>query len=268
MVTAKGPHWSYSSLSGYNMCSLQWSFRYAERLEPEHTTASLVFGTAFHAAAGHMAMLRMEGRPADTGAAKDAFAEAWLTGCKSAEEILYGEGEDFRSLAIKGIGMVGCLADGWDPDERVLAVSVPFSVELEGCMAPLVGEIDCVVGPPQNPVVIDWKTGANRWPASKADSSLQATCYCHAFHHGHGRIPQFRFDVVTKAKDPTYNSYPTTRDIDSFARLARIAQAVEKATGAGAFVPREDSYACPDCAYAGACRAWHRKAAGTISAAA
>ena len=50
------PHWSYTALNTYlNVCQLQFFFRYIEQAEVEQTSASLLFGKAFHAALSQQA---------------------------------------------------------------------------------------------------------------------------------------------------------------------------------------------------------------------
>ena len=70
----------------------------------------------------------------------------------------------------------------------------------------------------------------------------------------HGEIPLFRFDVVTKAKAPTSETYYTTRDQETFERFEVLANKTQNAIGKGVFLPNETSFACADCPYSKRCR--------------
>jgi putative RecB family exonuclease len=106
---------------------------------------------------------------------------------------------------------------------------------------------------------VDWKTAASSWSPGKADRDLQATCFCYAYNHEHRVNPYFRFDVITKTKQPKLCQLYTERNADAFARFEAIVLAVEQAVNAGIFLPAEKSHFCGDCPYANRCKSWHHK---------
>ena len=104
--------------------------------------------------------------------------------------------------------------------------------------------------------VCDWKTASSKWPASKADHDLQATAFCYAYKAIHGRSPLFRFDVYTKARQPTLNQYYTVRTQNELDRFAYLAGKIERSVEAGIFYPNESCMNCAECPYRERCKKW------------
>jgi putative RecB family exonuclease len=271
----KKPHWSFSSLNSFiNGCSLAWAFRYIYKETPEHSPANLLFGKAFHDSAEFIAAHRMEGIKLWDNDIAGFFRNAWNAHCRYAEKVHYKDGDSHESLGALGVRMLECLNSSW-PETSVAAIAEPFSVELRDGSGrrisekPLIGELDCIIRKEDGaPLVIDWKTSARKWPADKEVKDLQATCFCYAFRRMNGRIPDFRFDIVTKAKTPVYEQRSARRNGDDFDRLCKMVEQVEKAVAAEAFLPAEQSFYCSDCVYKTACENWHRNNARTVSVAA
>ena len=261
------PHWSYSRINGLvNHCSLQWAFRYVYNIEPAFTSPALVFGTAWHRTLELVFNRRREGSYTTTQDAAAFFDEQFRLECSEAEPaVRFGEKEDTETLAQKGREMLPCILEELDTTERVVNTSVPFSAPLVDADdrkldAPLVGEFDCVLEKEGTPVIVDWKTAAKRWPEHKVKSDLQPTCYLYAWYHMHPWThAEFRFDVVAKAKTPTYTTYRAERDIEDFRRLGEMVRVLERMIQAEAFLPDEQSYDCSNCPYTEACRRWHRE---------
>lgn len=269
------PHWSASSIGRFTSCSLAWAFKYAYGIEPEHTPAALVFGKAFHAGATWMAAHRRDGRIYAAKDAGDFFGEAFRSECRSAKNISFVDGDDEVSLGSLGVKMLNRLSESWPMDEQVIETGTAFCVPLAsyaGIMLsekPLIGEFDALVrGGDGRTVIVDWKTAARKWSADKAGKDLQATCYLYAYT-AEKRVRledvSFRYDVVTKAQEPTYMQHPTSRKYDDFGRLLWLVQAIERAVKAEAFTPCTEGWQCGDCVYARTCREWHRQRTKTIS---
>jgi PD-(D/E)XK nuclease superfamily protein len=258
------PHWSFSSLNGFvNICSLQWAFRYIYNKEKECSSVNLRFGSAFHKAAEWLARGRMKDEYPETKKLQDVFSEAWKWEYK-ADDQLHLSDDEFNQHDATGRRMVDALNQNWLEDD-VLDVSTAFSVQIPGVSKPLIGEIDLVVkNNAGNPVLIDWKTAAKKWAEGKADKDMQASCFTYAWHQKANFIPEFRYDVVTKTKKPTYTQHSTRRTDDDFARMIHLINAVEKAVKAEVFLPNEAGYYCNGCEYASACKSWHRQQSRTL----
>ncbi len=68
-------HISASQLKSYSGCPLAWRLSRTHR--PEHVSASLVFGTAFHAAAERFYQMRLEGKTATFQDLMEAYDAKW-----------------------------------------------------------------------------------------------------------------------------------------------------------------------------------------------
>ncbi len=266
----KRPHWSYSSIDGLvNHCSLAWAFRCVYRAEPEFRPASLVFGTAFHGALAFHATRQMRGKDCTTGDCHDVFADLLAANCQAdGPPVRFGEGEDRDTLIRQGQAMLDTYLASLDPEEEIVGVGVPFSVPLIDASGvplakPLIGEYDLVVRKCSVRTIVDWKTSARRWPQDKAITDLQPTCYLWAEQQlGHGGT-QFRFEVVTKTKQPACERHQAVREPGDFARLGELIRVLERVVAHECFHPRDGGWECANCSHATACKGWRKARART-----
>ncbi len=264
----KTPHWSFSSVNTFlSMCSLKWSFRYLEKRESERGSISLCFGSAFHRAAEFIATNRMHNKDYSLKDAQENFSVSWFAECKKTSN-LYLKNIEKNELNLKGQQMIKILNNEW-VEYGVVAVSKAFSLDIPNVSKPLIGEMDCIVRDDNGLItVIDWKTAARKWSESKAHKDMQATTFLMAYKRLANFIPKFRFDVITKTKEPSFTQHSTTRNEDDFNRLEFIIQSVEQAIKAGVFLPNETCFCCGTCEYKSACKSWHRNRSKVISVAA
>ena len=262
----RSPHWSASALNAIlNICSLQWAFRSLWKTPPAFTPAALAFGSVFHAACSFAFRAGLVGGDPAPATVLELFGDLLSQECRSSEvPVRFRDGDSVDAMIPQGQAMLSALlADPVSRSGRVVAVGEAFSVPLPdiggGGSRPLIGEYDLVIEDDQGVIVVDWKTAARRWPEGKADSDLQATCYLYARSMSDPeREARFRFDIVTKAARPAVVHLETTRDEDRFRRLEALVGGVEALVRAEAFLPSEQSFACSDCPYGEACKAWHR----------
>lgn len=247
------PHWSYSAFSTYLTCPMKYYFRYVAQAEVERTSVCLPFGRAFHAVLSERAW---KGSAFKLEDAHENFAVFFKGETEVSENLIYKQDETFDSCLQKGFDMLKVALENWTDDFSVKAVAESFKVEVPGLKKPLIGEFDLVVTDGGDEAICDWKTASSKWPASKADHDLQATAFCYAYKAVHGRSPLFRFDVYTKAKQPTLNQYYTVRTQDQLDRFAFLADRIEKAVNAGHFYPNESCMNCAECPYRERCKKW------------
>jgi hypothetical protein len=254
------PHWSYSSINAIlNICGLQWAFRSVYGVEPEFTPLNLVVGKTFHRACEFAARARQRGRRVAAAELADLFGDVFTTEIAAAEPQVRFD-DDIDTAIATGRGMTAAFLDAWPAEEDVVAVSMPFCADVAGIAKPLIGELDVVVSGAAGLEVVDWKTAARRWSAEKAKTDLQPTCYLYAWRclQPGGDLPGFRFDVVTKSKQPGFQQLRTTRSSDDFDRLVQLINTVEAVVRHELFWPHEQSFYCGSCPYHGPCRTWHR----------
>lgn len=262
------PHWSYSSINRFlNVCALQWAFRYVYAMPPAFTPAALVTGKTFHRVASYVTLRRKAGNPVQPEEAlalgADLLAQE-IRGTEPAVRFDPEAGDDMDSLHAQLRRLLETWLASLDPTEKVLHVDTPFAVPLDDAAGeklerPLIGEFDCVVEAAGQPVLVDWKTSARKWPESRVRIDLQPTCYLYAWVQLGGRSDtRFRFDVVTKTKVPAVDHVETVRHRDDFQRLVECVKIAEAMVRQEHFLPSDQSYACSDCPWGMACAGWHR----------
>ena len=245
------PHWSYSALQCYLTCPMKYKFRYVDNAPVERTCSALPFGRAFHAVLSERALKGADFKLED---AQENFAFFFKGETDVSENLRYKQNETFESLLNTGFDMLTVTLENWQDDYAVECVAESFSVTVPGLSRPLIGEFDCVVSDGSETTIIDWKTASSKWPLGKADRDLQASAFCYAYKQVHGTSPVFRFDVITKTKQPSENSHYTLRTQDELDRFEFIAVRIEKAVNAELFYPNENIINCAECPYADRCK--------------
>ena len=92
------------------------------------------------------------------------------------------------------------------------------------------------------------------------DKKLKLSLYfSYAYEKQNGTAPLFRFDVITKTKNPGCESHYTSRGFHDFRRFEALANRAQYAINKGVFLPNETSFACGECPYRDRCRTWHLK---------
>lgn len=257
------PHWSYSALNQiFNVCGLQFYFDRIEKLPKAFTPASLAFGSAYHRVMEWASLIRKQGQQVKTQEASELFQDVWSRQIEEDIDIKYDDDEDAETSANLGRGMVSCAVSNFDPEEEVVMVNEAFCVPLRDSAGvtlekPLIGEFDCVVRKTGLNTIVDWKTAAKRWSKNKAAKDWQPTAFLMAHLLKRGTIPGFRFDVVTKAKTPAFESHPTTRSENDFARFVHLVKLADSMIEAGHFAPNEQGFYCSGCPHQEACKTWH-----------
>lgn len=252
-------HWSYSQLNTLMQCPLLFNFRYLEKREPETTPDYFHFGNALHQAHKAAYMALKKGRNPVEQEMFDAFVAAWEIFGKD-PKLRFGK-QDWDNQFDMGLVMVQVLFQNI-PREKVIAVDKEFTVPLisaDGSVLerPLNGVFDLVVESGDGLVVVDLKTSSRKYRQEDVDADLQATAYCYAIRNAFDRIENisFRFDLLTKAKNPVFVSYPTARTRKDFDRMVSLFIQAEQEVSHGIFLPRK-SWRCSSCSYREACADW------------
>ena len=254
------PHWSYSALNTYlNVCQLQYFYRYVDQAEVERTSVCFPFGKAFHTALTAQAWECMMGNSLRQDELVERFSEAFRIEAEATPNLIYKEGENFDSMIALATKMLDAALANWTDYYTVKGVAQAFRIDVPGLDKPLIGEFDLIVQDGRDVCIVDWKTSASRWPAGKADHDLQATVFSYAYEKQNGTAPLFRFDVITKTKNPGCESHYTSRGFHDFRRFEALANRAQDAINKGVFLPNETSFACNECPYWNRCRQWHLK---------
>ena len=263
------PHYSYTALNTYiNICQLLYYYRYIEKAEAERTPVALPFGSAFHSVLSEQAQAAKTGNLLTVDEMADVFATYFQANCKDAANIVFKRDENIEDQIATAKLMFKTVNKEWIDYWNIQSVAEPFRIEMPGLSKPIIGELDMVITE-KTPfddehdkgydTIVDFKTAARMWPDDKPSKDLQATVFSYAFEKVHGRKPSFRFDVVTKTKEPAVKHFFTSRDEGYYRRLEKLFVTADKGIQAGVFLPNESSFTCSDCPYADRCSSWHCK---------
>lgn len=257
-------HWSYSAMNQFISCSLQFAFQRIYKLKREFTSVSLCFGSAYHRTLEWIFLLRKDGKMPAVKECQDYFRTAWKRQLEGEPDARLDADKTPDDYGEQGAGLIEAYLESLDHDEEVVSISEAFAVPLidsNGDMLkkPLIGEFDCVVRKGSEPVIVDWKTSARRWPKTQACKSYQATAYSYAYELLHGQNVPLRFDVVVKNKTPIAETHTTRRDQNDFDRMIALIRTIDRMVEAEHFMPNEGSFFCGGCPYQTACQNWHKE---------
>jgi putative RecB family exonuclease len=242
---------SVSQVNAYLMCPRKYRFRYIDKLEPEHRSANMAYGSAVHSAIAWWQKQRIEGNEVSIEDASRILRADW-TAQVAAGDLDLSE-QCPVEMQEQGEALVRLFVDRF-PEEVPDEVDYPVELELsdprtgEVLPIPLVGYFDYVVGG----VVGEIKTTARR---SKARSqwNMQLACYSWAERMATGRRPTMRVVQLVKTKKPQIvvdEFVMSEREEDWF---REVACEVYRGVQAEAFFPNP-GWVCPGCEYRGACR--------------
>ena len=203
----EGPinHFSYSQLSTYLSCPLQYRLKYVDLIPPAFSSALLAFGSSIHEAVAAYYQSRLEGDALQPHQMVDVYRDTW----RNADGVKFFNGDSEETLLNKAIQLINVFHDQIDPDTSVLGVEEFFEVQLAKELPPFHGYIDLIEESPDGRVTVaDLKTAAKKLVASAVHGNLQLTAYS----IGAGALGfdpdqlTMRLDVLTKTKNPELSS--------------------------------------------------------------
>ena len=256
---------SFSAINTYaSICSLQYRYRYVDRLPKERVSAALVFGIAVNDALLTTDLDLAKGRTPNVQAACDVLRHSLeVSYARRDLPVVSTHDETLDGLFEKGKNLVEHYLKVLPKDEVPVELTRQFEIPLfteEGEALPrsLVGEVDRWVKDAAGHIgIVDWKTSASRWSPEKLAKDDQATTYLMAGPSVLGRKPAFfRYDLLLKTKEPKVERYYVERTERDFKRFTKKVAVTDRAIRSGVFVPNDTSFACPTCPYRGACEKW------------
>ena len=254
------PHWSYSSISQYLRCPLQYYFERVLKLPRASIGSGLILGSATHnaLAAYHISLMKhVEPKPKDI---QQAFLDTW-TSRESGETIEYKASENRDDLIAQGIALVELYLQEPPPTRIVMVeqrVLVPIrNSEGHYLEMPLVAVADLITREDDGVLrVNEFKTSGRAYGAFEVERSLQATCYVNAAWETFGEWSTVEFAVLVKTKTPKLQRLRTARNEDDLGRLGDVVENVERAVHAGIFYPVESPMNCSTCSFRKQCQEW------------
>ncbi len=252
---------SYSSISCYLRCPLQFYFRYCLGLTSEFIPSSLLFGSAIHSALEHHYRLLLEHSP--TATVEDLLAvyrEAWSENQQGS--IRYAKSESEESLLQLAEKMLLAFSKSAvaHPPDSILAIEEEFKSRIVQHCPHLLGRIDLLLVGEESIDVTDFKTSRSRWSPAKVEESVpQLALYADLVKSlaiALDKPIRLQWIVLTKTKNPAVEIHRVDNYAKPSARMKAIVQRVWQAIESRCFYPAHSPFHCGSCAYSNACRAW------------
>lgn len=253
------PHWSYSAITQYLRCPLQYFFQRVLSL-PSHSIGSgLVLGSAVHAGLAEYHRQVKEQESIDKEVIFKIFHECWQEK-EASEKILFRDGDSRDDSIGQGINLLEMYFRE-PPPEHIVAIEQRFLTPLcnsqgEYLETPLVAITDLITSKDQSLTVHEFKTSGRAYSESEVVTSLQPTCYVQAVHECLGQMPNVEYTILVKTRNPKVQRLQTSRYTEDCGRLGDLVQTIQRAVDLGIFYPIESPMNCSTCPYRQPCRGW------------
>jgi putative RecB family exonuclease len=252
-------HWSYSAISQYLRCPLQFFFQRVLDLPSRTVSSNLVLGSSVHAGLAEYHRRLKESENIDPTAIMKAYHECWDEK-EAKESIQFREGDTRDDSIAQGINLLEIYLKE-PPITGIIAIEHRILVPLynskgEYLETPLLAIADLITASDEALTVREFKTSGRAYSASDVESSLQPTCYVHAVRETYGRDANVEYTVLVKTKTPKVQRIQTSRYQADFARLGDLVETVERAVDFGIFYPVENAMNCSTCQFRSQCRDW------------
>jgi CRISPR/Cas system-associated exonuclease Cas4 (RecB family) len=254
------PHWSYSSVSQFLKCPLQFYFERVLKLPRKTRTDTLVLGSSLHSALAVYHRKLQVGELVTAQAIHTAYLEAWEN--QAGDGPIVGSGEkslsDSRDL---GISLVDVYMKA-PPAGTIIEVESPMLAPITNSHGqylekPLLIVADLITRQEDGSLQVnEIKTSGRAYSESEVATSLQPTFYANAVYELTGEEPAVEFTVLVKTKTPKVQKIQAIRNVTDFQRLGDIIEAVERSIKAESFYPIESPLNCSGCSFYRECKSW------------
>lgn len=253
------PHWSYSQISQYLRCPLQYYFERIVKLERPFVPSAMALGSAVHEGLAEYHRHLQLNEPVPAGHVQETFLNAWQAS-EDRQPIQFKDSENREAVLAQGVTLLEMYMQESPPQDIIAieeAMIVPLFTSRGECLEkPLVAVLDLVHRDAHGLVVSEYKTSGRRYSELETEMMLQATTYAHAVQQRFDERPGVRYVVLVKTKKPQVQYLETVRTDADINHLGDVVQAVERAIQAEAFYPVENTMNCSGCAFYRQCRQW------------
>ena len=262
------PHWSYSQLSQFLRCPLQYYFERIIKLPRPFTPSGMALGSAVHhsLAVYHRSLQRNEQLSIDK--VQTAFIDAWDAD-ENYRPVQFRDGETRQGVLQQGRTLLETYLKELPPT-NIVAVEEPLIVPLstsngEFLEKPLVAIVDLLCRSGDELEVVEFKTSGRKMSLNETETSTQASCYVKAVQDRYSLPASVRYTVLVKTKTPQVQHIETVRTDADIRRVGDIIQMVERAIDAEAFYPVESALNCSGCPFFRPCKEWRGTSQAPIS---
>ncbi len=254
------PHWSYSSISQYLKCPLQYYFERVLGLPRRTLSDAQVLGSSVHTALAAYHRKLQSRESVTTPDVHQAYLDAWDDQAGRGPIVAAGDKSLGESRNL-GLALVDVYLNE-PPPEAIVAVESPTMTPIANSSGdylekPVMIVADLVSRQEDGTLQItEIKTSGRAYSESEVATSLQPTFYANALYEMTGEEPGVEFCVLVKTKTPKVQKIQAIRTISDYQRLADVIGVVEKAVEAGVFYPVESPINCSGCPFYRPCREW------------
>jgi RecB family exonuclease len=179
---------------------------------------AMEFGSAIHMVLAEIHQQKMVGIELSIKEIQESFEKHWTRLAKDRLNIQYAEGKSFDTFLLEGKELLSVYYHKRSKDSfQVIAVEEPFSINLEGCLVPIIGAIDLIEEDSSGTIIVtDFKTTGRAYSNDEVDRNFQLTIYQIAVKQNGfaNREILLKFDCLIKTKTPKFEPYYTTRNKD------------------------------------------------------
>jgi len=254
------PHWSYSSISQYLKCPLQYYFERVLSLPRRTVSDAQVLGSSVHTALAAYHRKLQSRESVTTWDVHQAYLDAWDAQAGDGQIVATGDKSLGESRDL-GLALVDVYLNE-PPPEAIIAVERPMMAPIansrgEYLEKPLLVVADLVTLQEDGTLQVnEIKTSGRAYSESEVATSLQPTFYANALYEQTGSEPSVEFTILVKTKVPKVQKIPAARNTTDYQRLGDIIGVVERSIEAGSFYPVESPLNCSGCSYFRECRGW------------
>ena len=253
-------HWSYSSVSQFLKCPLQFYFERVLKLPRKTVTDAQLLGSSVHSALAVYHRKLQSGEPVTTQQVHQAYLAAWNDQAGNGQIVNSGDKPlvDSRDL---GLDLVDVYLNE-PPPATIIALESPMMTPIanshgEYLEMPLLIVADLITRQEDSTLQVnEIKTAGRSYSESEVATSLQPTFYANALYETTGEEPAIEFTVLVKTKVPKVQKIQAIRTLTDFQRLGDIIEAVGRSIEAESFFPIDSPINCSGCSFYRECREW------------
>ena len=196
--------WSYSSITQYLRCPLQFFFQRVLSVPPKFTPSGLVLGSSVHESLAVYHRSLKANQPITAEEITNAFVQSWRSR-KTRETISFDGRQSENDIVAQGVALLEVYLKE-PPPQNVIAVEQEMTASIHNSEGevldkPMTAIIDLITQPLTRYKITDLKTSSRCYSEMEATVSLQGTCYANAVHENLGQIADFEYAVLVKTKE-------------------------------------------------------------------
>ncbi len=259
------PYVSFSQISSMRSCPKRFSLHYVNDARPDFLPASLVYGSAIHAAVETCFRAMMAGLHPSAGDLLHAYRLSWQEQKSAAGNdlsIRYAKDQDEATLGEMADRMITTFmaSPASQPRGTLLGVEEEFTVMVDTGLPDVLARVDLVYETDNAIIVRDFKTSRAKWSQQKAEESAdQLFLYGRVLREmsrSMSKPVQGEFVVLTKQKTVQLQILSVPITGEGIRRTQDAIAITWQAVLAGNFYPNPSPMNCTTCQYKSHCPAF------------